>query len=172
MTKYHYNYVIIGAMLSQITSLKIVYSTVYSGADQRKHQSSASLTFVRGIHRGPVNSPHKWPVTRRVSPPDDVIMISMHISFKRTTANCNSPKRNTAKLTNAFDRLKRTFHQSQYLMPPLINVWHSSGKESTHLYTWTTFQWRSFRCVQGWFVWFCQTYLCGGWPGAPLTKID
>ena len=52
------------AMTSQITSLTIVYSAVYSGADQRKHQSSASLAFVREIHRWPVNSPHKWPVTR------------------------------------------------------------------------------------------------------------
>ena len=52
-------------MASQITSLTIVYSAVYSGADQRKHQSSASLAFVRGIHQWPVNSPHKWPVTRK-----------------------------------------------------------------------------------------------------------
>ena len=63
-----------GAMSSQITSLTFVYSTVYSDADQRKHQSSASLAFVRGIHRGPVNSPHKWPVTRKMFPFDDVIM--------------------------------------------------------------------------------------------------
>ena len=63
-----------GAMASQINSLTIVYSTVYSGADQRKHQSSASLAFVQGIHRGPVNSPHKWPVTRKMFPFDDVIM--------------------------------------------------------------------------------------------------
>ena len=63
------------AMASQITSLTIVYSTVYSGADQSKHQSSASLAFVWGIHRGPVNSPHKWPVTRKMFPFDDVIMI-------------------------------------------------------------------------------------------------
>ena len=41
-----------GAMASQITSLTIVYSTVYSGADQSKHQSSASLSFVWGIHQG------------------------------------------------------------------------------------------------------------------------
>ena len=59
---------------SQITSLAIVYSTVYSGAGQRKHQSSASLAFVWGIHRGPVNSPHKSPVTRKMFPFDDVIM--------------------------------------------------------------------------------------------------
>ena len=47
----HYDDVIIGAMASQITSLTIVYSTVYSGADQRKHPSSASLAFVWGILR-------------------------------------------------------------------------------------------------------------------------
>ena len=71
---FHYGDVIIGAIASQITSLTIVYSTVYSEADQRKHQSSASLAFVWRIHRGPVNSPHKWPVTRKMSPFDDVIM--------------------------------------------------------------------------------------------------
>ena len=54
-----------GAMASQMTSLTIVYSTIYSGADQRKHQSSASLVFARGIQQWPVNSPHKWPVTRK-----------------------------------------------------------------------------------------------------------
>ena len=58
----------------QMTSLTIVYPPAYSEADQRKHQSSASLAFVRGIHRGPVNSPHKWPVTRKVFSFDDVIV--------------------------------------------------------------------------------------------------
>ena len=70
-----------GAIASQITSLTIVYSTVYSGADQRKHQSSASLAFVRGNHRGPVNSTHKWPVTRKSFPFDDVIIIPFFISL-------------------------------------------------------------------------------------------
>ena len=51
----------------QITNLTIVYSTVYSSADQRKHQSSASLASV--------NSPHKEPVTRKMFPFDGVIMI-------------------------------------------------------------------------------------------------
>ena len=63
-----------GLIASQITSLMNVYSTVYSDADQRKYQSSASLAFVRGIHRGPVNSPHKLPVTRKMFSFDDVIM--------------------------------------------------------------------------------------------------
>ena len=66
-----------GAIASQITSLTIVYLTVYSGADQSKYQSSASLAFVWGIHRGPVNSPHKWPVTRKMFPFDDVIMVNV-----------------------------------------------------------------------------------------------
>ena len=70
----HYSDVIMGAMASQLTSLTSVCSTVYSGADQRTHQSSASLAFVRGIHWWPVNSPHKWPVTRKMFPFDDVIM--------------------------------------------------------------------------------------------------
>ena len=70
----HYGDVIMDAIASQITSLTIVYSIVYSDADQRKHESSVSLAFVRGIHRGPLNSRHKWPVTRKIFPFDDVIM--------------------------------------------------------------------------------------------------
>ena len=76
----HYDDVIMGEIASQITSLDIVYSTVYSGADQSKHQSSASLAFVWGIHRGPVNSPHKWPATRKMFPFDDVIMIYRNLN--------------------------------------------------------------------------------------------
>ena len=71
----HYNDVIMGAIASQTTSLSIVYSTVNSDADQRKHQSSASLALEWGIHRGPVNSPHKGPVTRKMFPFDEVITI-------------------------------------------------------------------------------------------------
>ena len=62
----HYNNVIMSAMASQITNLTIAYSTVYSSTDQRKHQSYASLAFVRIIHKGPV--------TRKMFPFDDVIM--------------------------------------------------------------------------------------------------
>ena len=71
---FHYNDVIMGAIASQIITLTIVFSIDYSDAGQRKHQSSASLAIVRWIHRGPVNSPHKWPVTRKMFPFDDVIM--------------------------------------------------------------------------------------------------
>ena len=67
-------------MASQNTILTIVYSTVYSGANQRKHQNSASVAFVWGIHRGLVNSSHKGPVTRKMFPFDDVVM-SKHVRF-------------------------------------------------------------------------------------------
>ena len=70
-------------MASQITSLTIVCTTVYSGADQRKHQSSVSLAFVRGIHREPVNSLHKRQVIRKMFPFDDVIM---HVSAITSTS--------------------------------------------------------------------------------------
>ena len=63
-----------GTMTSQITSLTVVYSTICWGADQRKCQRSASLAYVRGIQRWPVNSPQKWPVTRKIFPFDDGIM--------------------------------------------------------------------------------------------------
>ena len=63
-----------GAMASQITSITIAYSTVYSCDDQRKHQSHASLAFVPGIPRRPANSPHKWPVTRKFFPVYDFIL--------------------------------------------------------------------------------------------------
>ena len=86
----HYNDVIMGAIASQITSLTIVFSTVYSDADQRKYQSSASLAFERGIHRGPVNSPHKGPVTRKMFPFDDVIM-----GNKQSGYWCNNERGNS-----------------------------------------------------------------------------
>ena len=78
---YLYDDVIMGAIASQIPSLTIVYSTVYSGAYQSKHQSSATLAFVWGIHRGPVNSPHKWPATRKMFPFDDVIVIAVQCTL-------------------------------------------------------------------------------------------
>ena len=68
-----YSDVIMGTMVSQITSPTDVYATVCSGVEQRKHQSSASLVFVRGIHRWPLDSPHKGPVTSKMFPDDGFI---------------------------------------------------------------------------------------------------
>ena len=75
-------------MASQITGVSIVYSTICSGGDQRKHQSSTSLAFMRGIHRWPVNSPHKRPITRKMFPFDDVIMTAMTQCHKYTYRVC------------------------------------------------------------------------------------
>ena len=76
--------VIMSAIASQITGVSIMYSIVCSGADQRKHKSSASLAFVRGIHRWPVVSPHKGPVTRKMFPFDDVIMLNLTTGWTTT----------------------------------------------------------------------------------------
>ena len=81
----HYCDIIMGAMASQITSLTTDYSAVYSGADQRKHKSSASLAFVRRINRWPVNSPHKGPVTRKTFPFD---VITSWIAFTPIHQGC------------------------------------------------------------------------------------
>ena len=89
---YHYGDVTMGTIASQINSLTIVYSTVYSDTDDRKRQSSALLAFVRGIHRGPVNSPHKWPVTRKMFPFDDVIIMTRTISRDRETSRRSKRK--------------------------------------------------------------------------------
>ena len=81
--RFHYNDVKMSAMASEINGVPIVCSAVCSGADKRKHQRSASLAFVRGIQRLPLNSPHKGPVTRKMLPFDDVIMFSSKTAWHR-----------------------------------------------------------------------------------------
>ena len=93
----NYNDVIMNLMAYRIISIAIVYSNVYSGADQRKHQSSASLAFVRRIHRGPVISSHKWPVTRKIFPFDDVIMPNHFLGSLPIVFACFGP---TCKVEN------------------------------------------------------------------------
>ena len=95
----------------------IVYSTVYSGTDQRKHQSSAPLAFVRGIHRGPVNSLHKGPVMRKMFPFDDVIMMCVFFyktHLKYPPLNWNSP-----------GKFNRNFLPLTYFIPtrPVCDHW-------------------------------------------------
>ena len=97
----HYSDVIMGAIASQITSLTIFFSTVYSGADQLKYQSSASLAFVRGIHRWPVNSPHKWPVTPKMFPFDNVIIIYIKLACS-CHQRCRSRTHYTLKIKDDF----------------------------------------------------------------------
>ena len=79
----HYTDVIMSAMVPQITCVSIIWSIICSGADQRKHPSSASLAFVKEIHRWPMDSPHKGPVTRKIYPFGNVIMVLFQIWWKR-----------------------------------------------------------------------------------------
>ena len=81
--KSDYGDVKMGSMTSQITSLTIVYSIVYSGADQTKYQSSASLAFVGGIYLWPVISPHKGPVMRKMFPFDDDCKHTLFLQVNR-----------------------------------------------------------------------------------------
>ena len=71
----HCSDVIMSAIASPIPASRLFTQPFIQGADQRKHQSSALLAFVRGIHRWPANYPHKEPVTRKMFPFDDVIMV-------------------------------------------------------------------------------------------------
>ena len=108
----HYNDIIMSAVASQITGVSSVYPIVCSGADQRKHQSSTSLAFVRGIYWWPVNSPHKRPVTRKMFPFDDV---TISWSNAKELIKCG------ARQTN--------FHDTNSTQCPFHNVgsnWHST----------------------------------------------
>ena len=99
------NDVIMSAIASQITGLMIIYSAVYSGADQRKHQSSSSLAFLRGMIG---EFPHKCPVTRNMLPFDDVIMKLFTASIKVCTIHIIPPYWRDAGSWNPFSRKQRT----------------------------------------------------------------
>ena len=97
--------VTMGAMASQITSFTMVYSAVHLGTDQRKHQNSASLAFVQGIHRWSVNSPQRWPVTRKMFAFDDVIMMREQVHNE-----CNKTARESQmKISNAASQTWNNF---------------------------------------------------------------
>ena len=99
----HYINVKMGAMASRITGASMVCSTVWSAADQRKHLSSAWLADVRGIKRWPANSPHnthKWPVTRKMFPSDDVIMKHDKANRTKTRMDCINMQHVTTTMHN------------------------------------------------------------------------
>ena len=113
-------------MASQIISLMSVNSTVYSDVDQRKHQSSASLAFVRGIHRWPVNPPNKGPVTRKIFPFDDVIVwsyCSIAISHWYIPWNMNRLLRCLVSLCLCYKRLDSFAMENRYyrLLSTMVN---------------------------------------------------
>ena len=120
LSHFHDNDVIMVAIASQITSLTIVYSVVYSNADHRKHQSSSSLAFVRGIHREPVNSPHKWLVSRKMFPFVDVIMRTQVIS-NGLKSSWNSVGRRPLAYTRTFSTWPTLYHNT----PSCIAMTHT-----------------------------------------------
>ena len=112
-----------GAITSQITSLTIVFSTIYSGTYKKNHQSSASLAFVRGIHRWPVNFPHKGPVTGKMFPFDDVLM-------DRSAQNSTRP-------------IDWLWPSEAINLSTLAQVWLVAWRHQT--ITWTSVDWSSVR---------------------------
>ena len=158
----HYDDVMMGTKASQITSLMIVYSIVYSDADQGKHQSSASLTFVRGIHRGTVNSPHKWSVTRKILPFDDVIMaldtyfwrlnllnVSWALGINLSMGSANESQRYIVASSHiGWDHRQNDLWTSM-VWPLRLSLWQLAG-----------FHYENLRC-QWWQIWHhasCQSW--------------
>ena len=104
--KAHYCDVIMGAMASQITSLTIVYSAVYLGSDQRNHQSSTSGP--------PMNSPHSWPMTGKMSPFADFIMAPFHRDIQKAFTDTFEQRFvNTFAIVNALSIYKSTKYLSK-----------------------------------------------------------
>ena len=118
---FYYNDVTMGAMESQITSLTIVYSTVYSGADQRKHQSSASLAFVRGIHRSPVNS--QFALKRRAI---SAFMLCIYFLMRRNHANFSVMKGSRTKCYSTLRLPWKRIIFNNIIPSPKIIKWHYS----------------------------------------------
>ena len=96
----HYSDIIMSMMASQITGVSIVCFAVCSGTDQRKHQSSMSLVFVRGIHQSLVDSPHKGPVMQKMFP-SAAVVVMLHVIIWFTVLHYNS----TDWSSRAADRL-------------------------------------------------------------------
>ena len=111
----HYTDVITSAMASQIPDVSIVCSIGFSGADQGKHQSSASLLFVRKIPRSPMDSPHKGSVTPKMFPFDDVIMLITILEW-----HYMGMQEYGVKLL-AIDRI--TFEDTLYLLYFIVRIW-------------------------------------------------
>ena len=146
----YYSDDIMGAIASQINSLTIVNSIVNSGADQRKHQSSASLAFVRGIHRRPVNSLHKWPVTRK--------------SFHLMMSSCYSLSQAVPSLawSHLIQQGSKTQHFNQFfskmqMIMPMLDVSHFFQPQ------WASAQFSNY-CVNNIMIILCDQNCAYWWP--------
>ena len=144
-------------MAFQITGVSMVYSIICSGADQRKHQSSSSLAFVRGIHWPQVNSPHKGPVTGKIFPLDDFILSAGHFGKVETELHelyvdcsmsadvleilksCTKPSTSDMPRQPLFFRLKLSFVKSIEKWLPICvkrySAWHQFSIMELHFYS-------------------------------------
>ena len=115
------------AMAPQITGVTIIYPIVCSGTDERKHQSFASLAFVRGVHLWPMNWPHKTPVTRKRFPFVDVIMICQIVGYHiRGKWLIHDPKHHKDNKSQNLEH--DTYNQtaaSQTIIPPKLVTWNT-----------------------------------------------
>ena len=111
ITNGHYHDVVMSGSVSQITGVSIVCSIVGSGADHR-NKAHASLAFVCGIHRWLVNYPHKWPVTRKMFPFDDVIMLLrwLSVSWGREDNHEIALVQNNLGKLNTYVLIWHTYH--------------------------------------------------------------
>ena len=150
----------------------IVYSNVYSDAHQRKHHSSASLAFVWGIHQGLVNSPHKWPVMRKMFPFDDVIMVLARggghnpdiETFSKLLALCNGNPPIFAGFLSHDDVIKWEHFPRSWPFVRGIHRWpvnspHKASDAELGCFLWSTYK-RLSKQSRGW--WF-ETPLCPSW---------
>ena len=113
-------------MASQITSLTVVYSTVYSGADQRKHQSSASLAFVV---TGAGEFPAQWPVTRKIFPFDDAIMNTANFLIKSWQYTSPSSSIRARYVVSFMSSMPEQYHSTLavvvlYAIPCSMGPWY------------------------------------------------
>ena len=108
-------------LITMITSISIVCSTVCSGTDERKHQSSASLCFVKGIHQWPMDSPHKGPVMWKMFPFDDVIMCNFP-----DAENLNSNSEGSWNQNPVWSKARRTC-LANIVLSRLLAIWQSKG---------------------------------------------
>ena len=120
----HYIDVILTTVVSQITSVRVVYSIVYSDADQRKTSKLSVTGHCGGISPGPVNSPHKGPVTRKMFPFDDAIMKNQATSMD----NANQ----IYILLNQFLKkiLNLLWSEIHYITPPAADAWPPNRRQA------------------------------------------
>ena len=166
------------AMASQITGVSIVCSAVCWGSDQIKPQSPASLAFVRGIHRSPVDSHHNRPVRRKWFPFDDVIMFMFVTQIQHNTLSVlfGSTKVHIVKWQSTktmWDLCKRYRARLVYQAKPGSNcgyfmwqpdyVWYTvhdihsankTGSDSNATGKQIRLMYSKYHEISTWFVWF------------------